>query len=251
MIPKIIHYCWLSDEEYPTKIQKCIDSWKSILPDYEIRLWNLSNFDILSTNWTKQAFENKKYAFASDYIRFYALYLYGGIYLDSDVEVLKPFDDLLSLDFFCGYEFEGLPEAAIVGSAKGQDWALNCMRWYQEHNFINDDGTFNIKVAPVVLQNMLEMSLHNQLIDRGEIMNYRHNSYAIYPYDYFSPKNSFNGEICTTVNSYCIHHFNAEWGKKGIKVQIKKKIHLLLIRLLGKDKYILFIYKVRKKIRSL
>lgn len=251
MIPKIIHYCWLSNDEYPAKIKKCIDSWKKILPDYQIVLWNLSNFDILSTNWTKQAYENKKYAFASDYIRFYALYTYGGIYLDSDVEVLKSFDDLLTLDFFCGYEFEGLPEAAIVGSAKGQEWMGKCLEWYKENNFVNAEGRFNIKVAPVVLQHFLENYLCTQLIDKGNILYYQNKKYIIYPYDYFSPKNSFNGEILTTVDSYTIHHFNAEWGNKGIKVIIKKKIHLFMIRIMGRERYIMVIYKIRKKIRGL
>lgn len=98
MIPKIIHYCWLSGDMYPDKIKKCINSWKKIMPDYEIMIWDLSRFDINSIVWTKQAYEKKKYAFASDYIRFYALYNYGGIYLDSDVEILRSFNDFLNLN---------------------------------------------------------------------------------------------------------------------------------------------------------
>ncbi len=89
MIPKIIHYCWLSSEPYPEKIQNCIDSWKKILPDYEIKLWNMNNFDINSIDFVKEACSVKKWAFASDYIRLYALYNYGGIYLDSDVLIKK------------------------------------------------------------------------------------------------------------------------------------------------------------------
>ena len=246
MIPKIIHYCWLSGDMYPDKIKKCINSWKKITPDYEIMIWDLSCFDINSIVWTKQAYEKKKYAFASDYIRFYALYNYGGIYLDSDVEILRSFNDFLNLNFFCGYEYEGLPEAAIVGSAKGQKWALDCMNWYQNHNFINKDGSFNIKVAPIVLQHNLEKYLETNLIDQGKVMKYRNGSYAIYPYEFFSPNNSFNGKILLTKDSYAIHHFNAEWTNKSFGVRAKKKIHLLLIKVFGRDRYIRIIYKVRK-----
>lgn len=97
MIPKRIHLCWLSGDPYPQKIQKCIDSWKIHLPDYEIMLWDLKRFDIAQVPWVEQAFQGQEVCFCRDYIRLYALYNYGGIYLDSDVEVLKSFDPLLDL----------------------------------------------------------------------------------------------------------------------------------------------------------
>lgn len=97
MIPKVIHYCWISGDPFPEKIQKCVDSWKRVLPDYEVVLWDYAKIHALNVRWCEEAIACKKYAFAADYIRFYALYNYGGIYLDSDVEVLKPFDDLLEL----------------------------------------------------------------------------------------------------------------------------------------------------------
>ena len=105
MITKILHLCWLSGDPYSTEVQKCLDSWKEKLPDYTVMLWDLSKVDVNVCNWTKQAFEKKKYAYVADYVRFYALYNYGGIYLDSDVEVLKSFDDLLNQDFFFGFEY--------------------------------------------------------------------------------------------------------------------------------------------------
>ena len=114
MIPKVIHFCWLSGDKYPSKIRYCINSWKEKLPDYEIRLWDLSRFDIDSSVWCKEAFEMKKYAFAADYIRCYALYKEGGIYLDSDVELLRSFDDLLHLPYFIGEEQGGNIEPAII-----------------------------------------------------------------------------------------------------------------------------------------
>lgn len=118
MIPKIIHYCWMSGDSYPSNIQKCINSWHKYLPDYEIWLWDSNRFDIESSMWVKEAYEMKKYAFCADYIRLYALYNYGGIYLDSDVEVLKSYNELLDLPYFMGLESKGIIEAATIGAEK-------------------------------------------------------------------------------------------------------------------------------------
>ena len=134
MIPKIIHLCWLSGDKYPAKIAKCIASWKKNLPDYEIMLWDTKRFDLNSSNWVKQAFEAKKYAFAADYIRFYALYNYGGVYLDSDVEVLKSFNPLLDLPYFVGAVQPGTPEAAIMGAEKVKEMATSYGKKEEELN---------------------------------------------------------------------------------------------------------------------
>ena len=124
MIPKQIHYCWLSGEPYPKLISDCIESWKIHLPDYKIILWDTKRIDINSNLWLKQAFETKKYAFAADYIRFYALYHYGGIYLDADVEVLRSFDGLLNRHEFVGEEASGDIEAAVMGVEKNISWVI-------------------------------------------------------------------------------------------------------------------------------
>ena len=150
MIPKRIHLCWLSGDPYPQKIQKCIDSWKVHLPDYEIMLWDLKRFDIAQVPWVEQAFRVKKYAFAADYIRLYALYNYGGIYLDSDVEVLKSFDPLLDLPYFVGAENAGTIEAAIIGAEKGCDWIKACLDYYKGRNFIQENGQMDIRNHPAL-----------------------------------------------------------------------------------------------------
>ena len=131
MIPKIIHLCWLSGDPYPTDIQLCLDSWKKHLPDYEIWLWDTKRFDIDSTRWTRQAFDAKKYAFAADYIRLYALYNYGGIYLDSDVLVYKSLDPLLSLPYFVGHDQAGCFEAAVIGCEPGCQWIKDILDSYE------------------------------------------------------------------------------------------------------------------------
>jgi len=122
MIPKIIHYCWLSDDPVPEKLQNFMKSWKKYLPDYEFMKWDFKRFPKDKCAWVSEAFDNKKYAFAADYIRIYALYNYGGIYLDMDVEVLKSFDDLLSLPYFLCYEEDGQgPEVAAFGAGGGRN----------------------------------------------------------------------------------------------------------------------------------
>ena len=151
MIPKIIHLCWLSGDKYPAKIAKCIASWKKHLPDYEIMLWDTKRFDLNTSNWVKQAFEAKKYAFAADYIRFYALHNFGGIYLDSDVEVLKSFNPLLDLPYFVGAEKAGTPEAAIMGAEKGLPWIKKCLDYYSGRNFIKEDGSYDIRKLPDIM----------------------------------------------------------------------------------------------------
>ena len=120
MIPKVIHLCWLSGDPYPPMIQSCIETWKKYCPDYDIMLWDTKQFNVNSIPWTKQAFEAKKFAFAADYIRLYAVYNYGGIYLDSDVEVLKSFDDVLELPYFVCQEVDSNSiELAAFGAEKG------------------------------------------------------------------------------------------------------------------------------------
>ena len=156
MIPKIIHFCWLSDDPYPQEIQRCLDSWKKILPDYEIWKWDRKRFDINSVPWTKEAFESKKYAFAADYIRLYALYNYGGIYLDSDVLMYKSFNPLLNLPYFIGTDYIGYFEPAIIGAEKGTDFIGRVLSYYKDRHFIKSDGTLATDIPlPGVFYNVL------------------------------------------------------------------------------------------------
>lgn len=243
MIPKILHLCWLSGDAFPEKIQKCLDSWKEILPDYEIKLWDSKTFDVNICNWTKQAFEKKQYAFVADYVRFYALYNYGGIYLDSDVEVVKSFNDLLENKFFFGYEYTALPEAAVVGAEKGLNWCKICLSYYETHDFLDKNGNMQRIIAPLIMKNGFESSYKLKLIDDESEKEV--DCGKIYTYDYFSAKNGFSGEVVISENTYSIHHFNSAWLKAGFKLKFKKCIHRFLIKLLGKKNYNNLLYKVR------
>ena len=122
MIPKIIHYCWFGSNKKPRKVRKCIAIWKKLLPDYEFIEWNEDNFDINMIEYAKEAYNEKKYAFVSDVARLYALLQFGGIYMDTDVELLKPLDSFLNHRAFCGFESENFLSTAMIGADKGSEW---------------------------------------------------------------------------------------------------------------------------------
>jgi mannosyltransferase OCH1-like enzyme len=235
MIPKIIHYCWLSGDAYPQKIRKCLESWKKFLPEYEIILWDTKRFNINDSIWVKQAFEHKKYAFAADYIRFYVLYYYGGIYLDSDVEVLKNFDDLLNLPYFVGAEKAGTIEAAVMGAEKGCDWIKICLDYYENRSFVLPDKTLDIKKLPEIMNDViLAIKPITRLTDE-EIQNIKNSNMGdavyIFPDYYFSPKLFDSREIIITSHTYTIHHYQNSWFSK--KAFFYYRIRALLIKLFG------------------
>lgn len=214
MIPKIIHFCWLSGEPFPPEIQRCIDSWHQMMPDYELWLWDTQRFDIKSTTWTQQAFNNKKYAFAADYIRLYALYRYGGIYLDSDVLVYKRFDELLSLPYFVGCDQVGAFEAAVIGAEKECKWIGDVLQRYDGRNFVRSDGSFDMMELPIVF--------HHRLTDLGYTFRKLH---SVEPYSadekqlLVFDRRFFNGRdhigVHPTPLSFCSHNYAGSWIAKS------------------------------------
>lgn len=215
MIPKIIHYCWLSSDPIPEKLQKCMESWKKNLSDYEFMLWDLKRFDINQTIWTKQAFNAKKYAFAADYIRLYAVYTYGGIYMDMDVEVVKSFNSLLRQDYILGYEkVEGI-EAGVFGSIPRSIWLQKCINYYNNRPFIKNDGSFDMMPLPNIMYKILK---EENLLDT---------ELSLLPPDYLTAKSYKTGKISITSNTYCIHHFAGSW------ITSKQKLYKLVSHVLG------------------
>ena len=239
MIPKIIHYCWLSGDPYPPLIKKCIDSWKKYLPDYEFILWDKAMLNSLHSKWASQAFENKKYAFAADYIRCYAVFHYGGIYLDTDVELCKSFDDLLINDSFIGFDSRGDLEAAVFGATKHISWLKTALQFYEGRSFVDESGELNITTMPNIFKSALEEKLRS--VENKQIIN-NLSTITLYPYDYFSPKDYTNGFITNTDNTVAIHHFNAAWLKDNKILMLRHKIKLLAHR---------FGYGISKRIREL
>lgn len=212
MIPKIIHYCWISGDPFPEKIQKCVDSWKTILPDYEIVVWDYAKVHALNVRWCEEAIKVKKYAFVADYVRFYALYNFGGIYLDSDVEVLKSFDDLLHMRYFVGQENSCYEwEAAILGAEKGTEWIGKCLEYYKCRSFVNIFGELQTHVLPSIINNIVRQNYTIKLVNRIEEWSGEQDVVCRFPLDWFSPKEHSTMTINCTENTYCIHHFAKSW----------------------------------------
>lgn len=207
MIPKVIHYCWFGRGPKSELAKRCIDSWKKILPDYELKEWNEDNFDVDSVPYVKEAYAHRKWAFVTDYVRLYALANEGGIYMDSDVEVLKPLDRFLSHVAFTGYESSGWAVTGIMGSEKGGVWVTEQLAHYDGLHFIREDGTMDmtINIEPITkIMRRRGMRL-DQKFEEAE------NYIALYPADYFCPKNWTTNHVHLTENTYVIHHFAGTW----------------------------------------
>lgn len=180
MIPKVVHYCWLSNDPYPENIAACIESWKKYLPDYEFVKWDFNRINKNDYKWVSQAFDCKKYAFAADYIRAYAIYNYGGIYLDSDVEVIKSFDDLLVHPYFMGCEFnKKSPEAAVIGAEKGHPFFKKLLQYYEGREFVKKDGTLDRRTLPSIFREIIDTDFCEcQINNPGDIDDADTSKYA-------------------------------------------------------------------------
>ena len=224
MIPKIIHLCWISGKRYPSKIRYCIKSWKKYNPDYEIMLWDASSFDFDSIPWTREAMQAGKYAFVADYIRLYAVYNYGGIYLDSDVEVLKSFDNLLDKPYFlCTEAAEGKIELAAFGAEKGTQWVKDALDYYDDRHFINEDGSMNIVEQPKVIRAHLDGRYGFVPISDPSEFVVEPGRIRILPIEWFCAHYEVADKLlyAVTENTYCVHHFTNSW------VEFKRNVGLL------------------------
>lgn len=242
MIPKIIHYCWFGRGKMSPLAQKCIKSWKKYLPDYEIKEWNEDNFNLELYPYAKEAYENKKYAFVTDIVRLYALYTEGGIYMDTDVEVLKPLDCFLKHTAFSGFEDETFVPTGIMASIKGGRWAKENLEYYNNKHFINDDGSLNLTTNVYIITNYM---LQHGLVQNNTFQDFP-NLITLYPNDYFCPKSHKDRKTTLTKNSYTIHHFDGSWRKKNKRLEIAEK---LLGPLVSEKLRILFI-EIKKRIFS-
>lgn len=215
MISKKIHYCWLSEDPIPENLQECMNSWKKNLSGYEIIRWDYKRFPRGVSKWVDEAYDHRKFAFAADYIRLYALYNYGGIYLDMDVEVLKSFDDFLGLDTMLCYENskDNRLEVAAFGAEKGAPWIKKCLDYYENRHFVNSDGHFDTKVLPAIIRDcLLSGGYILSCVDSVEqAKKHKGANIPVFPCDYFSPKSYATGMIEKTERTYSIHHFAGSW----------------------------------------
>ena len=237
MIPKIVHYCWFGGKPLPESAVKCIESWKKFLPDYEIREWNESNFNVNMNRFTMEAYKLKQYAFVSDYARFWILNNYGGVYFDTDVELINTIDDIICHGAFTGMETPykkteglwGINPGIGIGCEKGNPLVKDFLECYSREHFVNTRGSFSTTVVKLVSNRMnaLPYTVDSFGIAHFENMN-------VYPKDFFCPLDYETGELVVTKNTRSIHHYAATWVNKiGVIKRILQRFTWLKVRFIG------------------
>ena len=215
MIPKIIHYCWFGRGKKSALIKKCIRSWKRFCPDWQIIEWNEDSFDIGSTEWTKQAYENKKYAFVSDYVRLKALQEMGGVYLDTDVQLFKPLDSFLKHEGFVGFENKTSVATCVIAARAGHPVIESWLQWYQGRAYFQN-GKANTEPNVVFVTENLKM--------RGLVIDNTRQSIdgmEVYPQTWFYPQNIEGEDRARSKNTVAVHYFDSSWrtakGRRDLK----------------------------------
>lgn len=212
-IPKVIHYCWFGKGEMPRLTEKCIESWKKYCPEYKIVCWNEDNFDINRNKYAKEAYEAGKWAFASDYVRLKVLYDEGGIYLDTDVELIKPIDALIEESGYMGFDDNGIISTGLgFACEKGNDLVGALLADYDDISFILPDGTYDLTPCPERnTQTLINLGMDINIKDQV-FMGIR-----MLPEDYLCPMKYYTGRKIITPNTYSIHHFCASWTSLAAK----------------------------------
>lgn len=229
MIPKTVHFCWFGRGEKPALAKKCIESWQKFLPDYKIKEWNEDNFDINSNQYVKEAYEARKFAFVTDYVRLYAIYTEGGIYMDTDVEVLGTFDKFLHHHAFSGFETDGNVPTGMMAAEKGSLWAKELLNDYKNRKFIRDDGSFDMRTNTEIIT--------SYMISKGLVQNNTFQDFlglcTMYPSEYFCPKDHRTGIIKCTKNTVCIHHFAGSWFDHSFFFDLRHKTKIFMVKIFG------------------
>lgn len=241
MIPKIIHYCWFGTGSLSTIAEKCINSWKKNCPDYEIVKWDELNSNFSCNDYAKAAYKENKWSFVSDYIRLKVIYENGGIYMDTDVELLKTLDSFLENKAFISFESETQVNSGnIIACEKGNETIKKMLDEYNSISFYNNDGSFNTTPSPFYNTKAL---LNMGLIQNNTLQHLE--NITIYPTEYFCPKNLTTGELCLTQNSHAIHHFDGSWLSEDSKNlnYIKQNVY----KTIGKNKLADFICFIANK----
>ena len=208
MIPKVIHYCWFGRGDKPAKVRYCMDSWKKVLPDWTFMEWNEDNFDMSAWPYAAEAYEVGKYAFVSDVARLYALYTEGGVYLDTDVELLKPLDPFLGHVSFGGYERGTDLTTGLMGAEKGSIWVKEFLDLYEGKHFVQADGSLDL-VTNVRRITEYMASVHGfRQDDSYQVLE---GLITIYPGQYFSPLDPLTRKVIITSQTVAIHHYLASW----------------------------------------
>lgn len=217
MIPKTIHYCWFGGAPLPELAQKCIASWERFFPDYTIQRWDETNYDVNAVPYIQEAYQAKRWAFVSDYARFDILHKHGGLYFDTDVEMIAPMQDVLDAGAFMGLQRTVLPSGGEkvywpapglgLAAEPGMEIYREILQQYKDMHFLMEDGSLNLNTVPMYTFQILQQHGFDQC--RNELQKAA--DVVIYPTDYFSPIDYFTGEKKITPNTRAIHHFSASW----------------------------------------
>lgn len=212
-IPKVIHYCWFGRGPLPPLAEKCIQSWKKYCPDYEIICWNEDNFDLTQNAYMQEAYAAKKWAFVSDYARLKVIYDNGGIYLDTDVELIKPLDSLLSHSGYMGFDEKGIVASGLgFGAEKGNAVVGEFLRDYEDIHFALPDGGYDLTPCPDRNTSTLQRLGMDMTKTSGTFMDM-----VFYPAEYFCPMDYSTGKKTITKNTVSIHHYCASWTSSVTK----------------------------------
>ena len=213
-IPKVIHYCWFGKSKIPDRYREWMKSWKKYCPDYEIVEWNESNYDVNKNEYMAEAYDARKWGFVPDYARLDIIYHYGGIYLDTDVEVIQNLDSLLHQEAFCGFQDLNVALGLGFGAVAYNKYILEMRDDYSSRHFDLGDGKYDLTPSPKFNS--------ETLIRHGLILNGRFQkleNISVYPKVFFSPMNHYNRKIKKNHNTFMIHHFDGSWVGKGEKAE--------------------------------
>jgi len=207
MIPKIIHYCWFGKKPMPITDQMCLASWQRFFPDWKLMLWNEDTFNE-ENDYLLRMIKEKKWSLYTDYVRFWALEKYGGLYFDTDIEVIKPFNDILFNSYFLGFEKPGQVNIAVIGSEKNHPFNRLILDYYESYRF-DDEIKWSVLITGPLMAKL------NNIVGKNEVVEFMPNSF-IYPVDYFYPlpyedADTLNKKKYLTKNSYTLHYWNATW----------------------------------------
>lgn len=256
-IRKIIHYCWFGSGMLPSKEASCIESWKKFFPDYEMKLWNEENFDFNGCAFAKQAYDNKKYAFVSDYARAKVLYEHGGLYLDTDVKVLKNFTDLLErYDGIVGFERKAFIGTALIACQPHDPCICELLEYYETHEFLQKDGSFD-NIANVSI--ITDIMKSKGLVLGGERQSIP--GFEVFNREYFYPKKLSEMDFRVTDETVAVHMCSNSWlsererkrGSNKVWIEVVRPtlrgLRTLGIKILGKEKIRSLEIKLRNKLR--
>lgn len=208
MIPKIIHYCWFGGNPLPENVKGYIRTWKKYCPDYEIKQWDESNFDVSQNQYCREAYESKKWAFVSDYARLKVLYECGGIYMDTDIEMVKNPDSLLNYRAFSGFESSATISTGVIGSECGNEWIKYLLDDYNDRKFIQSNREYDLTTNVIRITRLTKEKYKVRMDNSRQIFG---DNMVLFPFDYLCAKSYETGEIQKTDNTFTIHHFSGSW----------------------------------------